>query len=373
MLRKRAPVASHSVFSFLSHYLQAWRDHLRPRIPLYAAQFANRLSAGAGAEGSAKYNAAAAFARMHNQENQIVTVPAAAGNTRTLWLGEAVSQEVPTTADPALPDDPAMPKDSRNQSAVRNGGIEGTSLANGEDPNEISVAAPESARPCGPETAQDESGRIVDDAVATEQAKLEEPAEWDPPIPFNEYRLPPFPVQALPGWLADYVQAVATATQTTTDLAGMLVLTAVAAACAKKVEVQINEGYVEPVNIFTVTALPPASGKSPVFSSVFMPIEEFEQETRQQLKPELAEKQSRYNIDKKRLARMEKDIASGESEDQQQLEQEARALARDLAGRKVPSLPRYIANDATPEQLVSPLAANDGRMAILSPEGNVLM
>jgi hypothetical protein len=322
-----ALVAFHSISPLLSHYLQASLDHLRPRIPLYAAQFANHRRAGA--DRSALYNAAAEFARMHYQENQIVTVPAAGGNARTLWLGETVSKEVPTTADPALPDD---------------------SLANGADPAKISVAAPGSVRRCDPAMPQD---------------------EWDAPIPFNGHQLPHFPVHALPDWLRDYVQAEATATQTPADLAGMLVLTAVAAACAKKVEVKINEGYVEPVNIFTVTALPPGSRKSAVFDAVVRPIAKFEEETKQRLKPQIAEMQSRNKIDDKRLKRLEKEIASGESEDQQQLEQEARALARDLAVRKVPSLPKFIADDATPEKLASLLAENDGRIAVLSAEGGV--
>ena len=44
----------------------------------------------------------------------------------------------------------------------------------------------------------------------------------------------------------------------------MLVLSVIAAACAKKVIVQVRPSYVEPVNIYTVTALPPGNRKSAV-------------------------------------------------------------------------------------------------------------
>jgi replicative DNA helicase len=52
---------------------------------------------------------------------------------------------------------------------------------------------------------------------------------WEPPVPFGATgNLPAFPVQVLPGWLGEHVAAVATATQTPPDLAGMLALAVLA-------------------------------------------------------------------------------------------------------------------------------------------------
>ena len=52
---------------------------------------------------------------------------------------------------------------------------------------------------------------------------------WEPPIPFGAAGdVPAFPVEVLPGWLGEYVAAVATATQTPPDLAGMLALAVLA-------------------------------------------------------------------------------------------------------------------------------------------------
>ena len=94
-------------------------------------------------------------------------------------------------------------------------------------------------------------------------------AGWDQPIPLTRMARPPaFPVQALPEWLAEFVQAEATATQTPPDLAGMLVLTALAAAAGGLAEVQVRPGWREPLNLFTVTALPPGNRKSDVFRDV---------------------------------------------------------------------------------------------------------
>lgn len=72
------------------------------------------------------------------------------------------------------------------------------------------------------------------------------PPAWQPPVPFTAHNLPPFPVDALPGWLKNYVVAEAEATQTPADLAALLVLVVCGAGIAKKFVVFVWEGYREP-------------------------------------------------------------------------------------------------------------------------------
>jgi hypothetical protein len=91
--------------------------------------------------------------------------------------------------------------------------------------------------------------------------------EWEPPIPFDQFNLPPFPTSVFPSWLRTFVEAEATATQTPPDLASMLALSVLAAACAKRVRIEVKAGYEEPLNIYTVTALPPGNRKSAVLST----------------------------------------------------------------------------------------------------------
>ena len=45
-------------------------------------------------------------------------------------------------------------------------------------------------------------------------------SSWEEPIPFGRYDLEPFPVDALPGDIGDYVRALAESTQTPVDMAG---------------------------------------------------------------------------------------------------------------------------------------------------------
>src|SRR6266481_5806922 len=100
--------------------------------------------------------------------------------------------------------------------------------------------------------------KLTPEAI-TQEADVKPLDLWELPTPFDEDLLPAFPVEALPSWLAQYVDALAHATQTPTDLAGLLGLAAVSTAMAQKVRVEVRQGYSEPVNIFVVVAMPPGS------------------------------------------------------------------------------------------------------------------
>ena len=90
--------------------------------------------------------------------------------------------------------------------------------------------------------------------------------------------LPAFPVEVLPGWLGEYVAAVATATQTPPDLAGMLALAVLATVAAGAVEVQPRPGWHEPLCLFVAVGMDAGTRKSSVFSALTRPVAEFERD-----------------------------------------------------------------------------------------------
>ena len=106
---------------------------------------------------------------------------------------------------------------------------------------------------------------------------------WAPPVPFGATGgTPAFPVEVLPGWLGEYVAAVATATQTPPDLAGMLALAVLATVAAGAVEVQPRPGWREPLCLFVAVGMDAGARKSSVFTALTRPVAEFE---RQQAPP----------------------------------------------------------------------------------------
>jgi len=194
---------------------------------------------------------------------------------------------------------------------------------------------------------------------------------WDPPTPFYEFELPSFPTGALPASLRRFVEAEAVATQTPPDLAAMLTMSVCAASCAKNTVVQVNDGWSEPLNIYTATVQKPGTRKSAVFASVVAPLEQHELDECRRLGPEVNAALTRYNIAKGALEQAERAAAKSRPEEQESLTQDAERLARDLATTSVPVLPRYLADDSSPERLSSLINEQGGRMAVLSPEGGV--
>ncbi len=97
---------------------------------------------------------------------------------------------------------------------------------------------------------------------------------WDAdPTPLTPRRLtPPFPVDALPPWVADMVMAVAEFTQTPLDLPGCLALAAMSTAAGGRAELEVRPGWREPLNLYTVVAMPPGSRKSAVFAAMIAPL-----------------------------------------------------------------------------------------------------
>jgi len=159
------------------------------------------------------------------------------------------------------------------------------------------------------------------------QVRPNDERSWSPPKPFVEVQLPTFPVDSLPSWLAKYVRQKANATQTPNDLAGGLVLAVVAAAVARKVEVQVKTDWTEPLNIFFVAFLPSGCRKSAVFCDVTEPLTQYEQ----------------------KLCRSMDDLPdSGDM-----------------------STTVLVVDDCTPERLAILLYENHGRIAAMSPEGDL--
>lgn len=208
--------------------------------------------------------------------------------------------------------------------------------------------------------------------ATTPEVNLPDLGAWPKPIAFDEFDLPPFPVDALPPIVKDFVTAEAEATQTPPDLAAMLCLTVMAAVAAKRGVVMVKPGYFEPLNLFTATVLGPGERKSQVFRDVVAPLEKWEIQEKKRTGPEVAKSALAYQLSEKRLAGLIAAITKcRRGEERDRLRMEAEEVAEEHAKLKQLQPPRFIADDSTPEALQSLLENNAGRIAILSPEGGV--
>jgi replicative DNA helicase len=190
--------------------------------------------------------------------------------------------------------------------------------------------------------------------------------EWSPPIPLRHFDPPSFPAHVLPDWVRDFVEAEAVATQTPPDLAGMLVLAAVAAGVARHVEVVIKDGWSEPLNVYVAVVLESGTRKSAVFRDVVAPISAEEARRIAAGRDDLIQAQEKKTLAEKRLTAKRTEAIKGDANDADVI-----ALAEEVAALTVPASPRLLADDATAEALERLLADNGGRIAVFTAEGDL--
>jgi replicative DNA helicase len=194
---------------------------------------------------------------------------------------------------------------------------------------------------------------------------------WAPPIPFGVAgEVPAFPVEVLPSWLGEYVAAVATATQTPPDLAGMLALAVLATVAAGAVEVEPRPGWQEPLCLFIAVGMDAGARKSSVFTALTHPVADFEREQAAAALPAITETLTVRRIADQAAAHAEAAASKAPADQQEERQAEAIARAAEAATLVVPPVPRWLVDDATPEALAG-LLASYGRIALLSPEGDV--
>jgi replicative DNA helicase len=210
-------------------------------------------------------------------------------------------------------------------------------------------------------------------APATTAVATTSNVDWEAPMSLDRRdRLPAFPTTAMPAWLRMFVEAEAEATQTPLDMAAMFGLAALATVVGGRVEIEPVDGWFEGLNVFVVVAMEPGARKSAVHRDINAPIVEYEQLLVDQAKPDIAEQATIRRIAEAALAKAEKAAASAKDPDERKrAEDQARTCASALERLDVPTPPRLITTDVTPEKLASLLCENGGRMAVLSAEGGI--
>ena len=163
---------------------------------------------------------------------------------------------------------------------------------------------------------------------------------WEPPVSFGSGGVvPAFPIEVLPGWLSEYVAAVATATQTPPDLAGMLALAVLATVAAGAVEVKPRAGWREPLCLFIAVGMDAGTRKSAVFTALTRPLAEFERDRATAALPAITETITLRRIADQAAAHAE--VAASKAPADQQEERQAEAISRaaEAANLIVPPCP----------------------------------
>src|SRR5262249_10058116 len=87
---------------------------------------------------------------------------------------------------------------------------------------------------------------------------------------------------------------------------------------------RIRDDWFEPLNVFTVSALPPGERKSAAFAAAIRPVQDFEKALADEIAPKIAEAETAKRQLEARLKHLEGKIAKSENaDDRQALEEQA--------------------------------------------------
>ena len=204
----------------------------------------------------------------------------------------------------------------------------------------------------------------------TQNSTEETPYQWPRIQELTYFDPPPFPVASMPEPLRSFITAISEATQTPIDLAASIVLSVIAAANSKYYTVDFSSDWSQPLNLYTVVALPPASRKSAVFSACVKPIQTYEREKAEEMRSYVALQAAAKRSLSKRQDQIESDLSKAKNaEDRTKHQIELEACIAELDSFITPVLPKLIVDDVTPEMLTSLLCEQHGKMAVLSAEG----
>lgn len=197
---------------------------------------------------------------------------------------------------------------------------------------------------------------------------------WEPPIPLDDHAGPDFPLDALPGVLGTFTDAVATSTQTPPGLAAVMALGAISAATRGRYAVSIPEhDWTEPVVIQAVAFALPGERKSAVVNEITTALSLWEREQRLEDERVIQEWASRRRVLQKQLDTAESEASKlhkGQvpAGDPDLIRREAaRALAEHDTAIRYPT--RVIVDDVTPEKARQMIVEQGGALAVISAEG----
>ena len=190
-------------------------------------------------------------------------------------------------------------------------------------------------------------------------------SSWEEP-PFGKHSIDPFPLDALPKDIADYVSAVAESTQTPVDMAATVALSILSVCLQGKYRIQGKADWLEPLNTYALVSALPSERKSAVLNMMLRPLNTFEQQYNLRNAANVESSKMLKRALERRQKAAEEQFAKGKIE-----KEELERIAREVADFEEEKPLQLYVDDITTEKLVSVLSSNKGRAALVSSEGGI--
>lgn len=204
------------------------------------------------------------------------------------------------------------------------------------------------------------------DYVDPQEFKTGIPAKWESPIPFGRYDLEPFPVDALPPDIGEYVEAVAEHTQTPVDMAGSSAVSVLSTCSQGKYVIEGKPGWVEQLNTYMDVIAEPSERKSAVEQAIIKPCDLEEAKYNLENAGRFESSRMQKRILEKRQTAVIDQMSKGKAT-QEDVDEIAMRIAEFVEEKPM----QLYVDDITTEKLVSVMASNGGRAALISTEGGI--
>jgi hypothetical protein len=193
------------------------------------------------------------------------------------------------------------------------------------------------------------------------------PERWEEPIPLLARTVPDIQPEWIPGALGDMAVAVAKATETPLEMPVLLGMPVVSCCLAGKVEVEVELGYWEPVNIYAAPTMESGNRKTAVVNEMTRPLSDYESAERKRLEPETKRATNKRKTLEARIDWLRRKVAAKGTDTT--LIQEIADIEESLPD--IPRVPQLWSQDITPEKLAALLQDHHERMGIFSDEGDL--
>jgi hypothetical protein len=188
---------------------------------------------------------------------------------------------------------------------------------------------------------------------------------WPEPMSLGIPNPTALPRDTVPGSLGAMACAAADESEVPFEFPALLGLATVATAGQGKYVVEINPGYFEELSLWVSPAMESGTRKTTVLNRMIAPLREWEEMQFQRMQPEIkratAQRKNQEQIIFNKRARL------GRTQSDENLVAELIRLESQLPA--IPTAPRVIVEDFTPEALVRLLDENEGRIGLFSDEG----
>ncbi|GAB6145010.1 YfjI family protein [Desulfocicer niacini] len=183
----------------------------------------------------------------------------------------------------------------------------------------------------------------------------------------------PFPIEALPTWLKEFVKAGSHSIQVPLDAVAMQVLACLAVASQRKFEIRLKDNYEETLSIYIITVMRPGTRKSAAFKLTCKPITDHDVRHYEIFKKSLSAKENELErIEMMRKKAEKKYLEAIGTDEERSLKEVADKLftEKEACKRATKEPPRLLVDDITPESFTTELYNNNGKLACLAPEGD---